>query len=103
MLALLAFLLPAGVKMHYDGNRKDTQQISEKDGIFLTLCRFRQNVALPDLAMRFDINYETVRWDGFFFSTWLERLYLKLCTLNIWPSRQTIIENMPTYLTFLQH
>ena len=31
------------------------------------------------------------------FSTWLERLYLKLCALSIWPSRQTITDNMPTY------
>ena len=79
--------------MCYDGNRKDTQQFSAQDGLFPTLCRFRQNFALPDLAMRFDLTKQSA---GVVCSTWLERLYLKLCTLSIWPSRQTIIENMPT-------
>ena len=92
-LVLLAFLLPAGEEMCYDGNRKDTQQISVQDGLFLTLCRFRLNFALPDLAMRFDITKQSA---GVIFSTWLERLYLKLCTLSIWPSRQTITDNMST-------
>ena len=94
-LVLLAFLLvlPAGEEMCYDGNRKDTQQISVQDGLFLTLCCFRQTFALPDLAMRFDITKQSA---GVIFSTWLERLYLKLCTLSIWPSRQTITDNMST-------
>ena len=91
--------------MRYDGDRKDAHKISAHGGLFLTLCRFRQNLALPDLAMRFDITKQSA---GVIFSTWLERLYLKLSYCAHSASGQVdkpllITCQQILELTFLQH
>ena len=91
--------------MCYDGNRRDTQQISAQDGLFLTLRGFWQKKSLPDLAMRFDITKHSA---GVIFSTWLERLYLKLSYCAHSASGQVdkpllITCQQILELTFLQH
>lgn len=91
-LSLFTFLLPKRETLIYVGNRNDIGEMSAENGLFLTICRLRQNFGLSDLATRFGISQQSA---GVVFNTWIDIIYLKLCTISIWPHRQTIIDNMP--------
>lgn len=89
--ALVVFLIPTG-RMQYSENRQDLIELSNEDGLLLTLCRMRQKFALKDIATRFGL---TIQSASIAFNSWLDLLYLKLSQISIWPLRETIIENMP--------
>ncbi|XP_035981310.1 uncharacterized protein LOC118556867 [Fundulus heteroclitus] len=91
-MSLFTFLLPKRETLTYDENRNDIREMSAENGLFLTMCRLRQNFGLFDLATRFGISQQSA---GIVFNTWIDIIYLKLCTVSIWPHRQTIIDNMP--------
>ena len=65
---------------------------SSKDRLLLTLCRFRHNFKLKDLALRFCMSVQSV---SCVLNAWTERMYYKFRQLNIWPERDTIIYQMP--------
>ena len=78
--------------MQYEKGRADLRQLSDKDGLFLTLCRFRHNFKLKDLAVRFRMSVQSV---SCVVNAWTERMYHKFGQLNIWPHRDIIINQMP--------
>lgn len=79
--------------MQYEKGRADLRQLSDKDGLFLTLCRFRHNFKLKDLAVQFRMSVQSV---SCVVNAWTERMYYKFGQLNIWPHRDIIINQMPT-------
>ncbi|XP_033726291.1 uncharacterized protein LOC117315957 [Pecten maximus] len=91
--ALLSFLVPPGSSISYEKGRRHLKELSNADGLFLTLCRLRHNFGLKDLAVRFGL---TLQATGVVFNTWIEHMYFKLGQLPIWPHRDTIIGNMPS-------
>ena len=56
---LLSFLI-SSESVQYEKGRADLRQLSDKDGLFLTLCRFRHNFKLKDLAVRFRMSVQSV-------------------------------------------
>ena len=78
--------------MQYEKGRADLRQLSDKDGLFLTLCRFRHNFKLKDLAARFRMSVQSV---SCVVNAWTERMYYKFGQLNIWLHRDIIINQMP--------
>ena len=90
--ALFVFLHPENFSLEYEKGRTDIKQLSNEDGLFLTLVRQRHNFGLKDLAMRFAL---TVQSAGSIFNTWVGHMYFKFGQLSIWPHRDTIMKNMP--------
>lgn len=62
------------------------------DEFFLVMCRLRQGFHEEHLAHLFDISVSTV---SRIFISWINFMFLKLGSLNIWPSRETINRTMP--------
>ena len=58
----------------------------------MVLCRLRQGFHEEHLAHLFNISVSTV---SRIFITWINFMYLKLGTINLWPSRNTIDLTMP--------
>ena len=90
---LLTFLVPDGQILPNACSRRDAKNLSLTDGLFLTLCRLRQNFALKDLSMRFGLSLQS---SGEIFNAWIDHMYYKLSQVPIWPKRQTIINQMPS-------
>ena len=68
------------------------RSLSSMDELFLTLVKLRLNLMHNDLACRFRISKSTV---SRIFHRWLDVLHDKLQFLLVWPSQDTIRENMP--------
>lgn len=79
--------------MHYKSGRSDIKCLNKQDVLFLTFSSLRHGFGLKDLATRFDLSTQST---SILFSAWLDFMYFKICQLNIWPHRNTIIENIPT-------
>lgn len=90
--SLLSSLI-SSKSVQYEKGRADLRQLSDKDGLFLTLCRFRHNFKLKDLAVWFRMSVQSV---SCVVNAWTERMYYKFGQLNIWPHRDIIINQMPT-------
>ncbi|CAG6022063.1 unnamed protein product, partial [Menidia menidia] len=58
-MSLFTFLLPKRETLTYDENRNDIREMSAENGLFLTMCRLRQNFGLFDLATRFGISQQS--------------------------------------------
>ena len=91
-LGLLSFLVPNSHQIDYKCKRKDLKNVSNNDGLFLTLCRLRHAFELKDIAARFGLSLQSA---GIVFNTWLDCMFFKLGQLSIWPHRDTIIKTMP--------
>lgn len=79
------------------GTAKPTKQgrprsLKPVDEFFLTLCRLRQGFAELHLAHLFNVSQPTV---SRIFISWIDYMYLKLGHINIWPSKNLVIETMP--------
>ncbi|KAK3107108.1 hypothetical protein FSP39_007303 [Pinctada imbricata] len=62
------------------------------DELFMFLCRLRCGMMEQDLAVRFNCHLSTVSRK---IITWANFLYFALGSVNIWPSRKQINDNMP--------
>lgn len=62
------------------------------DEYFLVLCRLRQGFHEDHLAHLFHISPSTV---SRIIITWINYMFLKLGTINIWPTREDVDANMP--------
>ncbi|XP_062585057.1 uncharacterized protein LOC134255348 [Saccostrea cucullata] len=92
-LALLSFLIPDNFTLSYEKGRSDLKNLSNDDGLFLTLIRCRRDFSLADLATKFGLKIQSA---GVVFNTWIDHMYFKFGQLSIWPHRETIIKNMPS-------
>ncbi|KAL2099534.1 hypothetical protein ACEWY4_003928 [Coilia grayii] len=68
------------------------QSLPLSDQFFLFLCRLRRGFSVAELASRFNISLATV---SRICITWTNFVYHMLGSLDIWPSRQTIDEQIP--------
>jgi hypothetical protein len=91
-MGLLAFLVPDESSVNYENDGKDIRKLSVQDGLFLTLCRLRNNFSLTDLSVRFRLSLLSA---GIVFNTWISLMYSKMRQLSIWPHRDVIIGNTP--------
>lgn len=85
----------------YDDDECDEVSLSKKgrarslkpaEEYFMVLCRLRQGFHEDHLSHLFNISVATV---SRIFVTWMNYMYLKLGTIDIWPSRTTIDLYMP--------
>ncbi len=72
--------------------RKHIHSLSVEDEFLLTLMKLRLGLINTVLATMFDISPSSV---SRIIITWLNYMYLRLGSLQIWPHRDVIIENMP--------
>ena len=68
------------------------RKLSPSNQFFLFLCRVRVGLFECDLAFRFNISIGTV---SNIVISWVNFLYLRLGSLSIWPSKETILATMP--------
>ncbi|XP_033747143.1 uncharacterized protein LOC117332365 [Pecten maximus] len=68
------------------------RKLSPENQFFLFLCRVKVGLFEQDLANRFSIAISTV---SNILITWANFIYLRLGGLNIWPTKETIMEHMP--------
>ena len=61
------------------------RKLSHNNQFFLFLCKVKVGLFERDVAYRFNISI----------ISWVNFLYLRLGSLSIWPSKETIIEKMP--------
>lgn len=73
------------------GHKKDTK-LSHMDQFTLTLLRLRLGLFEKDLAWRFNISQSSVNR---IFKLWVNFMYLRLGSVNIWPSQEQIRRTMP--------
>ena len=69
-----------------------SQTLSHMDQFFLVLVRLRLGLLVRDLAQRFSISTTSVNR---YFTAWINYMYLRLGSINIWPSKQYITSTMP--------
>lgn len=72
--------------------RPDRFKVSLLNQFFLVMIRLRLGLFIQDLGHRFGISTTTVNR---ICTTWINYMYLKLGTINIWPSQDIIKETMP--------
>ena len=72
------------------GRSRSLRPIDQK--YILVMCRLRQGIPEEQLSHLLDISTSTV---SRIFISWINFMYLRLGQLNIWPTRQVIIETMP--------
>lgn len=68
------------------------RKLSPEDQFLLYLCRVRLGLFECDLAYRFNISVATV---SNIVLSWTNYMYLRLGSLNIWPSRDKVNQTMP--------
>ena len=74
-------------------NKRGTpRSLTPKDEFFLVMCRLRQGFPETHLADLFNISQSTV---SRIFITWLNFMYLRFGSVNIWPSRSNVQSAMP--------
>ena len=71
------------------------QALSLMDELFLVLIKLRLNLMVEDLATRFQIGTGTV---SRIFHKWLSVMYVSLKFLIVWPPRELIEQNMPSFI-----
>lgn len=82
------------IYVNTDTTRKNTRnrKLSVNDEFFMTLVRLRLGVFENHLAHLFAVSQSTVQRVC---TTWLNFMYLKLGSINIWPTKKAIIATMP--------
>ena len=68
-----------------------THKLSVEEEFLLTMMKLRLGLFNKDLAVRFGISLSTV---SKIFMTWINLIYIKLGSLNIFPHRDIIMKNM---------
>ncbi|XP_070560297.1 uncharacterized protein [Ptychodera flava] len=68
------------------------RKLSVENQFFLFLCRVRLGLFERDLSYRFSVSVTTVSNTVV---SWSNFLYLRLGSINIWPSKQVVINTMP--------
>ncbi len=68
------------------------RKISPRNQFFLFLCRVRAGMFEMDLAVPFNVSVSCI---SNIIISWANFLYLRLGSLNIWPSKETICRTMP--------
>ena len=71
--------------------KKRIHSLSVENEFLLTLMKLRQGLANVDLGVRFCVSNSTV---SRICITWINIMYIKLGSLNIWPHRDILIHNM---------
>ena len=71
---------------------KKPRKLSPANQFLLFLCRVRVGLFECDLARRFKVSIGTV---SMLITSWANFLYLRLGSLNIWPSREQVDKTMP--------
>ena len=67
-------------------------QLSYMNQFFLTLVRLRLGLLVKDIAKRFHISQSAVHK---YYDSWINYMYLRLGSLNIWPPKEVINRTMP--------
>jgi len=82
------------VTFHHKGGSKrpDNFKLTPMNQFFLVMIRLRLGLFVQDLGHRFGISSTTVNR---ICTTWINYMYLKLGSINIWPSQDTIKKTMP--------
>lgn len=68
------------------------KKLKPRNEFFLFLCRVRVGLLETDLAQRFNISVSSV---SNIIISWANFVYLRLGTIDIWPTRETINKTMP--------
>jgi hypothetical protein len=96
MKECLRLLNPANNIEYYDteGKKMATKNmiLSHIDQFFLTLVWLRLRLLAKDLAQRFNISVASV---NIYFKSWVNFMYLRFSSLDIWPSKTHITKTMP--------
>ena len=87
------------VESHYDednhqntiSKRGRSRTLKPEDEFFLVMCRLRQGFHEQHLAFLFGIAQSTI---SRIFISWLNFMYLRFGTINIWPTRDEIDKTM---------
>ena len=82
---------------HYDGDNQKNKSgrkrtLKPGDDFFLVMCRLRQGFNEAHLAFLFGISQPTV---SRIFVSWINFMYLRFGTINIWPNREEVDKSMP--------
>ena len=96
-MTLLNFLIPDphNSPIHYSETRREIQNFTLKQQLFLVLCRLRIGFHLKDIAFRTRVKPQTI---GTIFSSWIKFMYAKLGFLSFWPHRDVLVSKMtPEY------
>ena len=87
-------------KSHYDednhqntiSKRGRSRTLKPDDNFFLVMCRLQQGFHEQHLAFLFGISQSTI---SRIFISWINFMYLRFGTINIWPTRDEIDKTMP--------
>lgn len=74
------------------GRRGRPRKLSPANQFFLFLCRVKAGLYEHDLANRFNVSVGTV---SNVIITWSNFIYIRLGSLNIWPTKEQVKEHMP--------
>ena len=82
---------------HYGGDNQKNKPgrkrtLKPEDEFFLVMCRLRQGFNEAHLAFLFGISQPTV---SRIFVSWINFMYLRFGTINIWPNREEVDKTMP--------
>jgi len=86
-------------KTHYDednqnkeSKRRRSRTLKPEEEFILAMCRLRQGFHGQHLAFLFGVSQATV---SRVFISWINFMYLRFGTINIWPTRDEINKTMP--------
>ena len=82
---------------NYDGDNQKNKPgrkrtLKPEDEFFLVMCRLQQGFNEAHLAFLFGISQPTV---SRIFVSWINFMYLRFGTINIWPNREEVDKSMP--------
>ena len=82
-MTLLNFLIPDphNSPIHYSETRREIQNFTLKQQLFLVLCRLRIGFHLKDIVFRIHVKPQTI---GTIFSSWIKFMYAKLGFLSFY-------------------
>lgn len=88
------FLVPSEEKdpVKWSKSVKGARKLCSRDQLLLVLIKLRQNFDFKHIAHLFEISSQDC---SAIFSHWINYMYFRLGSLNIWPSRETLEDNMP--------
>lgn len=91
--AVYTFLVPTEEDpIKWSKTVKGSKSLTTIDQLLLVLIKLRQNFDFQHISHLFNIS---AQYSSAIFSQWINYIFFRLGSLNIWPHRETIIENMP--------